>query len=114
MNVTDRTDTVEILVPPYAMNRAYRIPAELNRAGIETDGHLLYLIDPKIDVHDKVRIEDLGGSFIRQECAMENGKVSKSLALFIPNTTADGRKISYKIGRYVLDIKKPFSASERS
>lgn len=114
MNVTDKTDTVEILVPPYAMNRAYRIPAELNRAGIEADGHLLYLIDPKIDVHDKVRIEDLGGSFIRQECAMENGKVSKSLALFIPNTTADGRKISYKIGRYGLDIKKPFSASERS
>lgn len=49
MNVTDRTDTVEILVPPYAMNRAYRIPAELNRAGIEADGHLLYLIDSKID-----------------------------------------------------------------
>lgn len=100
MNVTDRTDIVEILVPPYAMNKAYRIPAELNRAGIEADGHLLYLIDPKIDVHDKVkvRIEDLGGSFIRQECAMKNGKVSKSLALFIPDTTADGRKISYRIG----------------
>lgn len=49
MNVTDRTDIVEILVPPYAMNRAYRIPAELNRAGIEADGHLLYLIDSKID-----------------------------------------------------------------
>ena len=114
MNVTDRTDTVEILVPPYAMNKAYRLPAGLNRAGIETDGHLLYLIDQKIDVHDKVRIEDLGGSFIRQECAMENGKVSKSLVLFIPNTTADGRKISYKIGRYGLDIKKPFSASERA
>lgn len=114
MNVTDKTDIVEILVPPYAMNKTYRIPAELNRAGIEADGHLLYLIDSKIDVHDKVRIEDLGGSFIRQECAMENGKVSKSLALFIPNTTADGRKISYKIGRYGFDIKKPFSASERS
>ena len=98
MNVIDRTDTVEIFVPPYAMNRAYRIPAEFNRTGIEADGHLLYLIDPKIDVHDKVRIEDLGGSFIMQECAMENGKVSKSLALFIPDTTADGRKISYRIG----------------
>ena len=114
MNVTDRTDTVEILVPPYAMNRAYRIPAELNRAGIEADGHLLYLIDSEIDAHDKVRIEDLGGSFIMQECAMENGKVSKSLALFIPNTTADGMEISYKIGRYGFDIRKPFSASERS
>lgn len=114
MNVTDRSDTVEIFVPPYAMNKAYRIPAELNRTGIETNGHLLYLIDSKIDVHDKVRIEDLGGSFIRQECSMENGKVSKSLALFIPNTTADGREISYKIGRYGLNIKKPFSASERS
>lgn len=114
MNVTDRTDIVEILVPPYAMNKEYRIPAELNRAGIEADGHLLYLIDPKIDVHDKVRIEDLGGSFIRQECTMGNGKVSKSLALFIPNTTVDGRKISYKIGRYGVDIKKPFSSSERS
>lgn len=114
MNVTDRTDTVEILVPPYAMNRAYRIPAELNRASIDADGHLLYLIDSKIDAHDKVRIEDLGGSFIRQECSMENGKVSKSLALFIPNTTADGKKISYRIGRYGFDIKKPFSASERS
>lgn len=114
MNVTDMTDTVEILVPPYAMNKAYRIPAELNRTGIETNGHLLYLIDPKIDVHDKVRIEDLGGSFIKQECAMENGKVSKSLALFIPNAAADGREISYRIGRYGLDIKKPFSASERS
>lgn len=114
MNVTDRTDTVEILVPPYAMNRAYRIPAELNRAGIEADGHLLYLIDSEIDAHDKVSIEDLGGSFIMQECAMENGKVSKSLALFIPNTTADGREISYRIGRYGFDIRKPFSASERS
>lgn len=114
MNVTDRIDTVEILVPPYAMSKAYRIPAELNRAGIEADGHLLYLIDSEIDVHDKVRIEDLGGSFIRQECAMENGKVSKSLALFIPNTTADGMEISYKIGRYGFDIRKPFSASERS
>ena len=114
MNVTDKTDTVEILVPPYAMNNAYRIPAELNRAGIDADGHLLYLIDSTIDVHDKVRIEDLGGSFIRQECAMENGKVSKSLALFIPNTTADGRRINYRIGRYGLNIKKPFSASERS
>lgn len=114
MNVTDRTDTVEILVPPYAMNRAYRIPAELNRAGIEADGHLLYLIDAEIDAHDKVRIEDLGGSFIRQECAMEDGEVSKSLALFIPNTTVDGKEISYRIGRYGLDIKKPFSASERS
>lgn len=114
MNATDRTDTVEILVPPYAMNRAYRIPAELNRAGIEADGHFLYLIDPKVDVHDKIRIEDLGGSFIRQECAMENGKVSKSLALFIPNATADGREISYRIGRYGLDFKKSFSASERA
>lgn len=114
MNATDRTDIVDILVPPYAMNKAYRIPAELNRTGIEADGHLIYLVDPKIDVHDKVRIEDLGGSFIRQEYTMENGKVSKSLALFIPNTTADGRKISYRIGRYGLDIKKPFSASERS
>lgn len=114
MNTTDRMGAIEILVPPYAMNMAYRIPAELNRAGIEADGHLLYLIDPKIDAHDKVRIEDLGGSFIRQECAMENGKVSKSLALFIPNTTADGKKISYKIGQYGLDIKKPFSVSERS
>lgn len=114
MNATDRTDIVDILVPPYAMNKAYRIPAELNRTGIEADGHLLYLVDPKIDVHDKVRIEDLGGSFIRQECTMENGKVSKSLALFIPNTMVDGKKISYKIGRYGRDIKKPFSASERS
>lgn len=114
MNATDRTDTVEILVPPYAMNKAYRISAELNRTGIETNGHLLYLIDPKIDVHDKVRIEDLSGSFIKQECAMENGKTSKSLALFIPNTAADGREISYRIGRYEFDIKKPFSASERS
>ena len=108
MNMTDKTDTVKILVPPYAMNKAYRIPAELNRTGIEADGHLLYLIDPKIDVHDKVRIEDLGGSFIKQECTMENGNVSKSLAMFIPNTTADGREISYKIGRYGLDIKKQF------
>ena len=74
MNVTDKTDTVEILVPPYAMNKTYRIPAEINCAGIEADGHLLYLVDPKIDVHDKVRIEDLGGSFIRQECTMENGE----------------------------------------
>lgn len=114
MNTTDRTGAIEILVPPYAMNRAYRIPAELNRAGIEADGHLLYLIDSKIDAHDKVRIEDLGGSFIRQECAMEDGKVSRSLALFIPNATVDGREISYRIGRYGLDIKKPFSASERS
>lgn len=114
MNVTDKTDTVEILVPPYAMNKTYRIPAEINCAGIEADEHLLYLVDPKIDVHDKVRIEDLGGSFIRQECAMENGKVSKSLVLFIPNTTSDGREISYRIGRYGLNIKKPFSASERS
>ena len=113
MNVTDRTDAVEILVPPYAMNKAYRIPAELNRAGIEVDGHLIYLIDSEIDAHDKVRIEDLGGSFIRQECAMKNGKVSKSLALFVPNTTVDGREISYRIGRYGFDIKKPFSTSER-
>ena len=114
MNATDRTDTVEILVPPYAMNKTYRIPAELNRAGIEADGHLLYLIDSKIDTHDKVRIEDLVGSFIRQECAMENGKLSKSLALFIPNTTSDGREISYRIGRYGLNIKKQFSASDRA
>lgn len=114
MNTTDRMGAIEILVPPYAMNKAYRIPAELNRVGIEADGHLLYLIDSKVDIHDKVRIEDLGGSFIRQECAMENGKTSKSLALFVPNITADGRKISYRIGRYGLDIKKPFSVSECS
>ena len=45
---------------------------------------------------------------------MEDGKVSKSLALFIPDATTDGRKLSYRIGRYGFDIKKPFSASERS
>lgn len=91
--------SIDIIVPPYAMNISYRITKELNRNGIEDDGRLLYLIDKQIDIHDRVRLEDAGCTFIEQQCEMENGKVSKSLALFVPNYTNNGNKIITKIGR---------------
>lgn len=36
--------SIEIIVPPYAMNISYHITKELNRNGIEDDGRLLYLV----------------------------------------------------------------------
>ena len=113
MSIQNDKQEIELIVPPYAMNTPYHITAKLNRNGCEEDGHLLYLIDSKIDSHDKVRLEDAGCTFIRQECEKENGKLSKSLALFVPNYASDGNKISYKIGREALSIKKPFSARDR-
>lgn len=113
MSIADN-NTIEIIVPPYAMSKPYHITGELSHTGVEADGTLLHLLDSEIDVHDKVRIEEQGGSFIRQECEMEGGKVSKSLALFIPKHDENGNKIHYKIGRTNLRITKPFSASERA